>query len=175
MALGDGGADHAAVGQPAVRPAVAAVLALALLPGCRVVPDIAGVVAAAGSGSASGNPAVGIAVGIAVRSGVRELVNYLSRKRQEGEQDAIALAAGAAPIGSSRRWEIRHTIPLGNERGALQPVREFVTPLATCREILFTVEDGATPDVLTTTLCREGQVWRWAAAEPAVDRWGFLQ
>ncbi|HZN23991.1 MAG TPA: hypothetical protein VFB75_07175 [Burkholderiales bacterium] len=27
----------------------------------------------------------------------------------------------------------------------------------------------------TTIGCREGATWKWAAAEPAVDRWGNLQ
>lgn len=151
------------------------VLAALALAGCKNAGDIAGVVAAASTGSASANPAVGIAVGIAVRSGVNALADYLDRRRHEGEQDAIADAAGLAPIGTARAWEIRHTIPIGNEHGLLQPVREFTTPLATCREIAFTVVDGKDRDLLTTTLCREGTIWRWASAEPAVDRWGFLQ
>ncbi len=150
-------------------------MAMAMVAGCQFVPDAAGVVAAAGSGSVTANPAVGIGVGIAVRSGVLALTNYLDRKRRAGEQDAIAYAAGSAPIGSSRAWEIRHTIPYGNERGMLEPVREFATPLATCREIVFTVDDDGEREVFTTTLCREGATWRWAAAEPAVDRWGYLQ
>ncbi len=110
-----------------------------------------------------------------MRSGVNALADYLDRRRHQGEQDAIADAAGSAPIGTARAWEIRHTIPIGNERGLLQPVREFTTPLATCREIAFTVVDGDERDLLTTTLCREGSTWRWASAEPAVDRWGYLQ
>ncbi len=155
---------------------VAALLLAALsLQACNAIPDIAGVVAGAGAGSGSANPAVGIAVGIAVRSGVRVLTDYFDRKRATAEQDAIAEAAGSAPIGQARAWEIRHTIPIGNEHGNLEPVREFTTPLATCREIVFTVVDGDDKDILTTTLCRHPDGWRWAAAEPAVDRWGFLQ
>ena len=59
--------------------------------------------------------------------------------------------------------------------GDPEAVREFATPLTTCREIVFTVVDGDERDILTTTLCRQQDGWRWAAAEPAVDRWGFLQ
>jgi surface antigen len=158
-----------------MRRAAALLLAGLSLQACHAIPDIAGVVAGAGAGSGSANPAVGIAVGIAVRSGVRALTNYIDRKRATGEQDAIAETAGAAPIGQPRRWEIRHTIPIGNERGDLEAVREFATPLTTCREIVFTVVDGDERDILTTTLCRQQDGWRWAAAEPAVDRWGFLQ
>ncbi len=158
-----------------MKRAAALLLAGLSLQACHAVPDIAGVVAGAGTGSASANPAVGIAVGIAVRSGVRALTNYIDRKRATGEQDAIAATAGAAPLGQPRPWEIRHTIPIGNERGDLEAVREFSTPLVTCREIVFTVVDGDERDILSTTLCHQADGWRWAAAEPAVDRWGFLQ
>ena len=175
MALGHIGTLDATLGRLAVRLVVLPVLALAVLSSCRAIGDVSGVVAAAGVGSASANPAVGIAVGIAVRSGVNALVKYLVRKRHTGEQDAIAEAAGAATLGSSRAWEIRHVIPVGNTNGELVPVREMITKLATCREIVFTIVDGNEREVYTTTLCREGATWRWAGAEPAVARWGFLQ
>ena len=153
---------------------VAALLLLAALPGCHAAGDVAGVVAAASAGGGTGNPAIGIAVGIGVRAGVDALVDYINLKRQEGEQDAIAEAAGTIPLGTRRPWEIRHTVPIGNERGELEPVREFRTPLATCREIVFSVDDDER-QILTTTLCHGAERWKWAAAEPAVERWGFLQ
>lgn len=158
-----------------MRRAAILLMAGLTLQGCQLLPAIGGVAAGAGAGSASANPAVGIAVGIAVRSGLEALANYIDRKRVTGEQDAIAAAAGEAPLGQARPWEIRHTIPIGNERGELEPVREFVTPLATCREIVFTVVDGDERDILSTTLCHHPEGWRWAAAEPAVPRWGYLQ
>ncbi len=147
---------------------------LAILPGCSVISDAAGVVSAGVSGSATANPAVGIAVGIGVRAGVDALVQYLERKRHTAEQDAIADAAGSTPLGVAHAWEIHHTIPLGNHHGQLEPVREFTTPLTTCREIVFSVEDD-TRELYVTTLCRKPDRWAWAAAEPAVDRWGYLQ
>lgn len=153
---------------------VALLLLLAALPGCELGADFVGVAAAAGAGSASANPAVGIAVGIAARAGADRIEQYISRKRVQGEQDAIAEAAGSAPLGAPRAWEIRHTIPIGNEHGQLAAVREFRTPITTCREILFTVEDDDR-EIFTTTLCRGVARWSWAAAEPAVDRWGYLQ
>ena len=153
----------------------AALVLLAALPGCRAVSDVAGVVAAGVSGSATANPAIGIAVGIGVRAGVDEVRKYVVRHWQEGEQDAIADAAGSLPIGGRRAWEIRHSIPIGNERGELEPVREWSTPLTTCREIVFSVVDDGERELFTTTLCRDGRGWKWAAAEPAVERWGFLQ
>jgi hypothetical protein len=158
-----------------MRWTAALVLAGLSLQACRAVPEIGGVVAAAGAGSLSANPAVGIGIGIAVRSGLRAVADYIDRTRATGEQDAIAATAGAAPLGEARPWEIRHTIPIGNEHGTLEAIREFKTPLTTCREIVFTVVDGEDRDILITTLCQHGDGWRWAAAEPAVGRWGYLQ
>ncbi|HEY0205134.1 MAG TPA: hypothetical protein VGC15_13410 [Acetobacteraceae bacterium] len=146
-----------------------------LLTGCAFGADVAGLAAGGGAGAATANPAIGFAVGIGVRAGVDELGNYLTRRRHGGEQDAIADAAGNAPLNEVRPWRIRHTIPVGNAHGTLAVVREVSTPLATCREVLFTVEDDGTATPFTTSICRNGGRWQWAAAEPAVPRWGLLQ
>ena len=150
--------------------ALLAASALLALAGCTVVSDMAGLAAGGTAGAATANPAVGFAVGVGVRAGVEELRRYVIRRRQQGEQ-----AAGAAPVGEPRAWQIRHTIPVDNARGELAVVREYVTPLATCREVVFSVEDGGHPSLFTTSLCRQAKRWKWAAAEPAVGRWGFLQ
>jgi len=155
--------------------ALAAALMLPLLGGCAVVSDVAGLAAGGGAGAATGNPAVGFAVGISVRAGVDELRKYVVRRRQRGEQDAIADTASDAPVGETRPWQIRHTVPVGDASGVLAVVREFATPLATCREVVFSVDDAGRPSLFTTTLCRQADRWTWAAAEPAVGRWGFLQ
>ena len=118
---------------------------------------------------------VSYAVVISVLAFVYEVLRYFVRLRQQVEQDAIADAAGNAPVGELRPWQIRHTIPVGNAQGELAVVREYATPLATCREVVFTVEDGDHPVLFTTSLCRQAARWKWAVAEPAVDRWGFLQ
>lgn len=151
----------------------AALAFAALLGGCSFVSDVAGVAAGAGAAAGSGNPAIGYAVGIGVRAGVDELRKYVVRVRQRGEQDAIAEAAGAAPLGEARLWEIRHTVPIGNNRGTVAAVAEIPNPLAPCRRVLFTTEDDMTPFV--TELCFQQGRWQWAAAEPAVPRWGSLQ
>ena len=150
------------------------------LAGCQFAADIAAVGVGAGAGAATGNPAVAFAVGIGARTGFRELGNYVDRRRHAGEQDAIASAAGAAPVGDTVPWEIRHTIPFGNHHGELAVAREYATALATCREIVFTVAGENDHDVFTTSLCRaagSGQDgrWQWAAAEPAVSRWRTIQ
>ena len=158
-----------------MRRLAVATVAVPLLSGCAAVSDVAGLAVGGGAGAATGNPAVGFAVGLGVRAGVEELRRYVVRSRKQGEQDAIAEAAGDAPVGGSHAWEIRHTIPIGNARGELAVVREYATPLATCREVVFSVDDGGHPSLFTTSLCRQAARWKWAAAEPAVGRWGFLQ
>ncbi len=150
----------------------AALLFVPLLAGCAAVPDLVGFAAGGAAGSATANPVIGYAVGIGVAAGVDELRRYVVRRRHQGEQDAIAEAAGAAPLDRAQPWEIRHTIPLGNDKGLLTVTREIVTPLATCREVLFTTDD---PGTFVTSLCRQTTGWKWAAAEPATARWGFLQ
>lgn len=154
---------------------VAVALLLPMLGGCAAVGDIAALAAGGGAGAATGNPAIGFAVGVTTQAGLRELRKYVLRRRQQGEQDAIADAAGAAPVGEQVPWAIRHTIPIGNARGDLAVIREYTTPLTTCREVVFTVDDDGRPSLFTTSLCRQATRWKWAAAEPATARWGFLQ
>lgn len=160
-----------------MRPGWALLILLATpyVSGCAVVADVAGLAAGGSAGAATANPAVGYVVAVSVRAGVDELRKYVQRRRQAGEQDAIAEAAGAAQLGEIRPWEIRHTIPLGNERGELTVVREIVTPIVTCREVAFSVVEYSRPRVFTTPLCKRPAGWKWAAAEPATTRWGFLQ
>ena len=167
--MGQRRAGHAALGHPSVK---AALLLLPLLGGCAVIPDIAGLAAGGAAGGVTANPVVGYAVGISVRVGVDELQLYIARNRARGEQDAIADAAGTTPLDTIQPWEIRHTIPIGNEAGTLVPIRTIATPLATCREVLFTVRGSGT---FTTSVCHASEGWRWAGAEPAVARWGYLQ
>ena len=152
-----------------------ACVALPLLGGCSFVADLAGLAAGGGAGTATANPAIGFAVGVSVRAGVDELGKYVTRRRHGGEQDAIADAAGSAPLNELRPWRIRHTIPVGNAHGTLAAVRETVTPLAVCRDVLFTVEEDGAATPFVTSICRNGDRWRWATAEPAVPRWGLLQ
>lgn len=153
----------------------AAPLLLLLLAGCSAVSTVAGLAAGGGAGVATANPAVGYAVGLGTQVGVDELGKWYNRAQARGEQDAIAEAAGAAPDGVAEPWAVHHTIPIGNQHGQVTVVREIATPLATCREIVFLVESGKRAHPFTTTICRQGQGWRWAQAEPAVGRWGYLQ
>jgi hypothetical protein len=197
MGLGLGRAGHRALGRAAVtgrflaRVAPSAfvtfvcLVGLTALQGCSSVGGISGAVAGIASGSAVGNPAVGVAVGIGVQAGVDASISAVLRHWSHEEQALIAAQVGAMPIGTRRPWEIRHALPYGNNQGEVTAVREYVTPLAICREAIFTVGTDARNDspgpYFVTSVCRaapggtSGQAWKWATAEPSVERWGALQ
>jgi hypothetical protein len=152
---------------------------LVVLSGCASVARISAVVTGGVAGAATGNPAVGFAVGVATDAAANWGVRYVSRVRQGAEQDAIADVAGQMPMGAEADWKIEHTIPIGNEHGRLRIVRPIETKLATCREIAFSVDTGKGPERkgswFVGDICQDAQQWKWASAEPAVPRWGYLQ
>ena len=164
------------------RSAVVALLlsTAAPLAGCNsyrggIVGAVAGTAAAVGSG----NPAVGILVGVGTRAAADEGIRRMSRRWHRTEQDALATAVGAMKVGEVRPWEVRHDLPIGNKQGEVRALRAVETPLAECREVLFSVASGEVPDAprqwFVTSACRHGERWKWAAAEPATERWGSLQ
>ena len=158
-----------------MRKARLALAAMLLLSGCKSVPTVAGAASGAATGAVTGNPGVAIAVGVAVQAVLDEVVKRWGRIRQGAEQDAIAATAGALPVGGSAPWHIEHTVPIDNEHGDLTVLRDIDTPLVDCREILFTVRAEKQAHPFITRLCRQDDHWKWADAEPAVPRWGFLQ
>ena len=156
-----------------------AVLAAALLGGCNSFSDLVGAASGTAAAAGSGNPAVGVAIGVGARAVVDWGWRRVTRRWHRTEQEAIAAAAGEAAPGEARPWQVRHSLPLGNEQGEVRVLRAIETPLASCREIAFSVESGK-GEALTrawylTSLCRDTTGWRWAAAEPATERWGSLQ
>lgn len=157
----------------------ASLLALVLLGGCKAVPEIAGVVAGGATGAASANPAVGFAVGVATDAAATAGLNYLGRRWQGAEQDAIAAVAGNLQLGAEADWKIEHTISIDNEHGRLRVTRTINSPLAACREVVFSVDEGSRAAQrrawYVTEICKSAGGWKWAAAEPAVERWGLLQ
>ncbi len=148
-----------------------------LLAGCSSAGNISGLIAGGAAGGATANPAVGYAVGVAVKVAATATFRYAGRVRHHAEQDAIATAAGPLPEGAVVPWKIRHDIPFGNEDGQVVVVRAITNPIADCREIAFSVhDDPPAPDAwFTSTICKQSRGWTWALAEPAVERWGYLQ
>jgi hypothetical protein len=162
------------------RRPVAALAVLALLGGCSSAAQITGLAAGGVAGGATANPAVGYAVAVGTDALADYTYKYAGRVRQRAEQNAIAGAAGPLQPGDIAPWRIDHTIPIGDEHGTVQVVRLIDTQLATCREIVFSVADTPHPPAwYGATICRQdfanGPRWKWALAEPAVERWGYLQ
>jgi hypothetical protein len=155
--------------------APALLLAIAALGGCRAAGDAAGAVAGIASGAGSVNPVVGTAVALGTKAAVDALVLYLARSQQHAEQDAIAGAAGQLPPGGVATWHIHHLLGWGDEHGTLLVAGDLANPLTACTEVVFTVQAGRQQAQYVTTECRDNGAWRWASAEPATERWGFLQ
>ena len=165
---------HGAVGIAAVR-LLAAVLLVAL-GGCSSAGNVIGVVAGAAAGGASANPAVGFGVGVGVAAVSDYAIKRVTKSWHQGEQDAIAAAASGLAVGGTGPWRVVHSLPLGNEHGQLEVVRAIPNPLAPCKEVLFSVEEGKQPPAwYSVDICQQQTQWKWASAEPAVERWGFLQ
>ena len=122
-------------------------------------------------------------IGIGVSAAARAGLQYARRRVHRDTQDAVATAAGALPPGQVGRWNVSHTVPIENdEQGQIVVTREVGGGSFQCREVVFSVEtaDRERPDGLrrafyTAMTCRDGDRWRWASAEPAVERWGALQ
>ena len=160
------------------RVAVAA-LSISLLGGCAAIGGFVGAATGIATSIVTSNPAIGLAAGIAAQAGTNEAVRTYSRRRQRGEQEAIASIVGDMKPGETREWQRDHAIGSGTDGGEVRVVRLIDTPLARCKELLFSHVRGegekTTRAWFTTTACERGGTWRWAAAEPAVERWGNLQ
>lgn len=154
--------------------------AAALLDGCTSIGAASGAAAAAASGLVTANPAVGIGVGIVVQAATDEAVNRFMRTMHTDQQDLIAATAGALPVGGTQPWRVAHTLPVENGHGEVRVVRAFASSLALCKEFVFSVVDGDAPGSpeqwFSASTCRQDSgSWKWASAEPAVERWGALQ
>lgn len=163
------------------RAALCTALAVSgLVAGCSSIGGFTGAVAAAASGTLTSNPAIGLGIGIAVQTATDTAFRKVFRDMQAAEQDRIAALAGSMDVGEQRVWDIHHRLPFSDERGELRVVGAIDNALATCKEVLFSVADGAKEPAarqwFVTQTCRHSDGrWRWAAAEPAVARWGTLQ
>jgi hypothetical protein len=149
-----------------------------VLGGCAAVSDITGAVAGFAAGTATANPAVAIGVGIAVKAVTREALRYATREQHQAEQNAIAAAAAELEVGQSQRWIIDRGLTR-DTYGEVRVLRVIDTPLAVCKEVAFSISEAGSGNAssmwFTTTACGAHGGWKWATAEPAVERWGNLQ
>ncbi|QGZ60921.1 hypothetical protein [Paraburkholderia acidisoli] len=147
--------------------------------GCSSIGAASGAAAAAATGIATANPAVGIGVGIAVQAATDEAVARFMKSMHADQQELIAETAGRLPVGGTDSWRIKHTLPVENGHGEVRVTRAFSSALALCKEFVFSVQDGDKPDSpsqwFSASTCQDQSGWKWATAEPAVERWGTLQ
>ena len=158
---------------------------IALLPGCQALLSEgtsagAGVAGASIASAVGGGAAVTTGIGLGVQAAARAGLQYGQRRARQAEQDRIAGVAGALPVGGIARWHTGEVVPVVPDGGGEVTVSRVISSGALdCKEIVFSVEAGgaSAPDhtFYTAAICRDGEAWKWASAEPATERWGALQ
>jgi uncharacterized protein YceK len=141
----------------------------------------AGVASASIAGAVTKNAAVTSGIGLGVAAAASAGVKALEKRTHRTEQEAIAAAAGPLAVGASAPWSSGHySVSVEhNEHGELTVSRLIQAGGLDCKEVVFSVDrvvkGQADRAFYTTTVCRDGETWKWASAEPATERWGSLQ
>lgn len=158
---------------------------LLALPGCGSVlvgttQEVAGLAGAGIATSVTSSATVATGIGLGVAAAATAGLQYAERHVHRYEQDRIAEAAGAVAAGGTAPWSVSHSFPIENdEHGQLAVTRVIAGPGIECKEIVFSVETEEQHQprraFYTATVCRDGERWKWASAEPATERWGALQ
>lgn len=142
----------------------------------------AGIAGAAIASKVTNNAAVATGIGLGAVAAAKAGVQYSERVVHRNTQDSIAKAAGPLDVGGVAPWSITHSFPIEDDaHGRVTVSRAISTGALDCKEIVFSVDQGATKDAAASSafyvasVCRDGETWKWASAEPATDRWGALQ
>ncbi|WP_321879148.1 hypothetical protein [Paraburkholderia bannensis] len=142
----------------------------------------AGIAGAAVAAKVTNNAAVATGIGLGALAAAKAGVQYSERVVHRNTQDSIAKAAGPLDVGGVAPWSIVHSFPIEEDaHGRVTVSRAISTGALDCKEIVFSVDQDATKDKAATSafyvasVCRDGETWKWASAEPATDRWGALQ
>lgn len=142
----------------------------------------AGIAGAAVATQITRNATVATGIGLGFVAAANAGVQYTERVAHGYEQDRIALAAGPLDVGAIAPWSVKHSVPIeDDEYGQVTVSRTISKGALDCKEIVFSVEHDATKKAPATrsfylaAICRDGNAWKWASAEPATSRWGALQ
>jgi hypothetical protein len=142
----------------------------------------AGIAGAALAAKVTSNAAVATGIGLGAVAAARAGVQYSERVVHKNTQDGIAKIAGPLDVGAIAPWSVIHSVPIeDDEHGRVTVSRMISTGALDCKEIVFSVDTDATKDqpadsgFYVASICRDGQTWKWASAEPATPRWGALQ
>lgn len=158
---------------------------LVLASGCSSVVntsagELAGIAGAALAGAVTHNAGVAAGIGLGAQAGARAGVQYAQRRVHQEAQQRIAAAAGPLKVGDVAVWQSAHQPPIENaEQGRVTVSRVVSVTSLECKEIVFSVDsshdDNPRSAFYVAMVCRDGAAWKWASAEPAVERWGGLQ
>src|ERR1700744_1428331 len=174
------------------RPGATALVALAVaissaLSGCSSLYSEgatagAGIAGAALAAKVTSNAAVATGIGLGAVAAARAGVQYSERVVHKNTQDGIAQIAGPLDVGAIAPWSVTHSVPIeDDEHGRVTVSRTISAGALDCKEIVFSVDQTATKNVpassafYVASICRDGDNWKWASAEPATERWGALQ
>ncbi|MFM0070403.1 hypothetical protein PQQ86_04420 [Paraburkholderia sediminicola] len=174
------------------RPNTTALVALAVaitsaLSGCSSLYSEgatagAGIAGAALAAKVTSNAAVATGIGLGALAAARAGVQYSERVVHKNTQDGIAKIAGPLDVGAIAPWSVTHSVPIeDDEHGRVTVSRTISAGALDCKEIVFSVDQTATKNVpassafYVASICRDGDNWKWASAEPATERWGALQ
>ena len=142
----------------------------------------AGVAGAALASKVTRNAAVATGIGLGAVAAARAGVQYSERVVHKNTQDGIAKIAGPLDVGAIAPWSVTHSVPIeDDEHGRVTVSRTISAGALDCKEIVFSVDQSATRNVpassafYVASICRDGDNWKWASAEPATERWGALQ
>jgi hypothetical protein len=142
----------------------------------------AGIAGAAIATKVTRNATVATGIGLGVVAAAEAGVQYSERVVHTHSQDGIARIAGPLDVGAVAPWSVTHSVPIeDDEHGRVTVSRNISAGELDCKEIVFSVDHDATKDAAATSafyvasICRDGQSWKWASAEPATERWGALQ
>ncbi len=142
--------------------------------------EVAGIGGVAIAGAVTTNAAAATGIGLGVQAAARAAVQYAQRQVHQSVQDEIARAAGALQIGDVGHWQIEPRANLEpDQKGRVTISRIVGTTALECKEAVFSV-DSVVENVprsafYVAIVCRDGEKWKWASAEPATERWGALQ
>jgi len=142
----------------------------------------AGIAGAALAAKVTSNAAVATGIGLGAVAAARAGVQYSERVVHKNTQDGIAKIAGPLEVGAIAPWSVTHSMPIeDDEHGRVTVSRTISAGALDCKEIVFSVDRIATQNVpassafYVASICRDGDTWKWASAEPATERWGALQ
>ncbi|EIF32581.1 hypothetical protein BCh11DRAFT_00310 [Burkholderia sp. Ch1-1] len=142
----------------------------------------AGIAGAALAAKVTSNAAVATGIGLGAVAAARAGVQYSERVVHTNTQDGIAKIAGPLDVGAVAPWSVTHSVPIeDDEHGRVTVSRTISAGALDCKEIVFSVDQSATRNVpassafYVASICRDGDNWKWASAEPATERWGALQ